>query len=206
MNPAIRLRRLYADYEKMRRLGSESERISFACSGCPPDEYVVTYRCKGLVLKGNALAISGIHRTQFILHSEYPDVAPYLKQLTPIFHPNFNGSSICINDRDWAPAECLADLVLRIGNMIIYRNYNPDSPLNPTAAAWARDNRRFFPIDTRSWLINSDKIVTITSGGDGNAECGIEVLGDWEDGYDGCGEGVDEECTPDEPDIDIRVL
>jgi len=195
MNPAIRLRRLAADYENMLRLSRESERITFEASGRPPDTYIVTYRCRGLFKRGGSLLLSERHQTEFILHAEYPLYPPHLRQLTPIYHPNFHGESICINERNWAPSESLSDLVLHIGNMIVYRNYNPNSALNAEAAVWANNNRRLFPLDRRGWTINSNEIV--------------RIVGEDEDIW---GAGLDLEMLPDgdgaspEPEIEIRIL
>jgi len=66
---------------------------------------------------------------------------------TPIFHPNF-GSYICIGDF-WAAGETLADIIIKIGQMIMYQDYNPKSPLNAVAAQWATQNARFLPVDNR---------------------------------------------------------
>lgn len=63
---------------------------------------------------------------------------------TEIFHPNF-GTWVCIGDY-WAAGETLFDVIVQIGNMIQYRNYNIKSPLNARAARWAAENTHRFPI------------------------------------------------------------
>jgi hypothetical protein len=68
--------------------------------------------------------------------------------LTPIFHPNFDESSICIGDF-WAASEGLDDLIVRIGRMIAYKEYNTKSPLNGLAARWAAQNASRLPVDRR---------------------------------------------------------
>jgi ubiquitin-protein ligase len=67
--------------------------------------------------------------------------------LTPIFHPNFDDSMVCIGDF-WAASEGLDDLIIRIGRMITYREYNTKSPLNGLAAKWAAQNSHLLPIDS----------------------------------------------------------
>jgi len=42
---------------------------------------------------------------------------------TPIFHPNF-GSYICIGDF-WAAGETLTDIIIKIGQMIMYQDLQP---------------------------------------------------------------------------------
>jgi len=68
--------------------------------------------------------------------------------LTPVFHPNFDDSMVCIGDF-WAASEGLDDLIIRIGRMIAYQEYNTKSPLNGLAAKWAAQNRNLLPVDSR---------------------------------------------------------
>ena len=68
--------------------------------------------------------------------------------LTPVFHPNFDDASVCIGDF-WAASEGLDDLVIRIGRMIAYQEYNTRSPLNGLAAKWAAEHLNLLPIDNR---------------------------------------------------------
>ena len=68
--------------------------------------------------------------------------------LTPVFHPNFDDATVCIGDF-WAASEGLDDLVIRIGRMIAYQEYNTRSPLNGLAAKWAAEHLSELPIDSR---------------------------------------------------------
>jgi hypothetical protein len=68
--------------------------------------------------------------------------------LTPVFHPNFDDSMVCIGDF-WAASEGLDDLIIRVGRMITYQEYNTKSPLNGLAAKWAAQNSHVLPIDAR---------------------------------------------------------
>jgi hypothetical protein len=43
----------------------------------------------------------------------------------------------------------LDDLIIRIGRMITYQEYNTKSPLNGLAAKWAAQNSNLLPIDPR---------------------------------------------------------
>jgi hypothetical protein len=65
-----------------------------------------------------------------------------------VFHPNFDDSMVCIGDF-WAASEGLDDLIVRIGRMIAYQEYNTKSPLNGLAAKWAAQNAHLLPIDPR---------------------------------------------------------
>lgn len=81
------------------------------------------------------------------MHKDYPREKPKCVLETPIFHPNF-GSYICIGDF-WAAGETLVDVIIKIGQMIMYQDYNPKSPLNAQAALWAKQNERYLPVDKR---------------------------------------------------------
>src|SRR5262245_25023696 len=76
--------------------------------------------------------------------------------LTPVFHPNFDESSICIGDF-WAASEGLDDLIVRIGRMIAYQEYNTKSPLNGLAAKWATQHTELLPIDSRNIAPPTDR-------------------------------------------------
>ena len=41
-------------------------------------------------------------------------------------------------------------MIIRIGRMISYQEYNTKSPLNGLAAKWAAQNRHLLPIDARA--------------------------------------------------------
>jgi hypothetical protein len=56
---------------------------------------------------------------------------------------------VCIGDF-WAASEGLDDLIIRIGRMISYQEYNTKSPLNGLAAKWAAQNASLLPIDARN--------------------------------------------------------
>ena len=58
-----------------------------------------------------------------------------------------------------AASEGLDDLVVRIGRMIAYQEYNTRSPLNGLAAKWAAEHQDLLPID--------DQIVAPPIEGDG---------------------------------------
>ena len=150
-NPRIRLMRLRHDYERMCELAESSPRISFRAKGDPPEQYLVSLDCVGLEppdWRGGEPQ----RRTKDVaprLHASYPMVAPRLRQRTPIFHPNFlflglHRLSICIDVKNWTPQGSLADLVLRIGNLISFRSYNTYDPLDPEAADWPRPTTTSF--------------------------------------------------------------
>lgn len=152
-----RLRRLHADLAGMIALTRGSDLITITHTGNPPDRYLVTYTCNGLCLPlaGAQPVLTGEHVAEFYLHRDYPRRPPQIIWRTPIFHPNIlgpdHGGGVCIGS--WTPSEMLADLVLRVGEMIQYRLYNADDLLNREAAAWAAAHASELPVDVRPLVV-----------------------------------------------------
>jgi hypothetical protein len=118
-------------------------------AGMPPEIYRFTYNLRGLYVSGSGEILErDTHLLEVNLTLGYPRRAPQCRMLTPIFHPNFDDSMVCIGDF-WAASEGLDDLVIRIGRMISYQEYNTKSPLNGLAAKWAAQNSHLLPIDPR---------------------------------------------------------
>src|SRR5437899_1663732 len=145
-----RIRRLKLDYEQLRqRLGGWPLIRIAGTAGMPPEIYRFQYLLRGLyVAADGAILERNEHLLEVNLSLGYPRRAPQCRMLTPVFHPNFDDSSVCIGDF-WAASESLDDLIIRIGRMIAYQEYNTKSPLNGLAAKWAEQHARFFPVDPR---------------------------------------------------------
>jgi ubiquitin-protein ligase len=119
----------------------------------PPEKYLILYTCKGLMRTpdGNIVE-SYLHAMEIIFGWDYPTKAPTFVWLTPIWHPNFNPPYICTQGRPFAVGLGLDQIVLTVGEMVQYRNYNVNDPLNREAAEWARQNAHRFPVDDRDLL------------------------------------------------------
>jgi ubiquitin-protein ligase len=147
----MRLRRLKNDYEHMKKVFANwglarIERVD----GDPPESYVIELNVKGLEMNGGAAPkVRNVHRVEVQLISDYPRLGPKCRMLTPIFHPNIDPATICVGDH-WTAGERLADLIVRIGEMIAYQAYNIQSPLNAEAAMWADLHAGELPIDGRN--------------------------------------------------------
>jgi ubiquitin-protein ligase len=118
-------------------------------AGMPPEVYRFAYYIKGLFVAANGEIQERLqHHLEVNLSLGYPRRAPQCRMLTPVFHPNFDDSTVCIGDF-WAASEGLDDLIIRIGRMIAYQEYNTKSPLNGLAAKWAEQHAQLFPVDPR---------------------------------------------------------
>ena len=146
---AIRLRRIRADYRKLKEKCRDNPYISIKRTrGNPPEFYVIEYHVKGVsITRGDKIEIRDVHEVGIMLPKYYPRVSPKCRMLTPVFHPNIDELAICIGDH-WSASETLSQLVVRIGEMIAYQSYNIKSPINKRAARWAAQNESRFPIDS----------------------------------------------------------
>ncbi len=145
-----RIRRLKQDYDKLRARFSDWPLIQLTgTAGIPPECYQVKYAIRGLYVDPTGQILDRQqHILEINLMLHYPRRAPQCRMLTPVFHPNFDETSVCIGDF-WAPSESLDDLIVRVGRMIAYQEYNTKSPLNGLAARWAAEHPQFLPIDPR---------------------------------------------------------
>jgi len=145
-----RIRRLKLDHGSLFQRFSAWPLIRIVgTAGMPPELYRFQYLIRGLyVAADGAILERNDHLLEVNLSLGYPRRAPQCRMLTPVFHPNFDDSSVCIGDF-WAASESLDDLIIRIGRMISYQEYNTKSPLNGLAAKWAAQNSHLLPVDHR---------------------------------------------------------
>jgi len=174
----IRETRLRNDYERVRSLVNRSEFIHILnTEGDPVEKYLLRFSCKGVekVNSSGAPILREVHEVSAYLHAEYPLKQPQLKWLTPIFHPNIHiTGAVCIGA--WWPAKTLDELLLTLGEMIQYKNYDPKDPMNSKAAAWALRNKRLFPVDSRN-LKGQSLEDLIVLGEEESDDLGINLLG-----------------------------
>ena len=169
VNQSPRMRRLRADLLLMTELAAQSDLIEFtsksAKRGLPPERYIVTYKCRGIVGvdKNGKPKIGRKHQVEIYLHNQYPQRWPGMKWLTQIWHPNINhiNKTVCIDAAWWTASRSLDRLVLMIGEMVQYKNFHDDPtkppfPWDPEAARWSRAYRAkhpdAFPVDRRELL------------------------------------------------------
>lgn len=146
-----RIRRLAQDYELLQRMLKDWPVIQITgTAGLPPEVYRFTYKVRGLFVSPSGDILErDTHVLEVNLSLGYPRRAPQCRMLTPVFHPNFDEATVCIGDF-WAASEGLDDLIVRIGRMIAYQEYNTKSPLNGLAAKWAAQNPQLLPVDPQS--------------------------------------------------------
>jgi ubiquitin-protein ligase len=148
----VRLKRLQADYEKLKDYVNRHPRLQLIqAEGTPPERYQLEYRIRSLRQTDDELKTVKSHMVEISLPLSYPRMAPQCRMLTPIFHPNIAPHAICIGDH-WSPGEPLWSIVARIGEMIAYQSYNTKSPLNGEAARWVDQHLDELPLDPVSLM------------------------------------------------------
>ena len=146
MNP--RLRRLASDAERVSGIFAQHPFIRIEqVHGSPPERYIVRFELPSLVPQDGAAAprVQVGHNAEVFLSLDYPRRPPFCRMITPVFHPNIDAQKICIGDH-WSAGQHLANLIVRIGEMLSYQSYNTQSPLNAEAAAWAAQHLDRLPL------------------------------------------------------------
>jgi ubiquitin-protein ligase len=148
----LRLRRLAADYEKLREFVRRHPRLKLvSASGEPPEQYQLEYRIRSLRQTPDGVEFVGSHTVEITLPRDYPRMPPQCRMLTPVFHPNIAPHAICVGDH-WSAGEPIGSIVARIGEMLAYQSYNTKSPLNGEAARWVEQNLEQLPLDKVNML------------------------------------------------------
>lgn len=136
-----RSRRLISDLRLMEQL-SQQGTVSYRTEGSPPETYHLMLNVAGPAVKDDHLVVRHVHRCTAYLHRDYPRRPPLLVWMTPVFHPNLLGpdrnGGVCIGS--WSASESLADLTVRLIDLLTLRSFNLDDALDTDAAHWFRDN------------------------------------------------------------------
>lgn len=173
----IRETRLRNDLSRIRDLVDRSDFIHVvATEGNPVEKYLIRFTCRGVekVTPSGKPIYRDVHDVSVYLHSEYPLKQPQLKWLTPIYHPNIHVTgAVCIGA--WWPAKTLDELLLTLGEMVQYKNFDPRDPMNSRAATWALRNKQLFPVDDRD-LKGQSIADMIILGDEESDDLGINIL------------------------------
>src|ERR1035438_2291672 len=177
--PSPRTRRLMLDEETLQHLLQGWPLIQITGkAGIPPEIYRFTYNLRGLYVSGSGEILErDSHVLEVNLTLGYPRRAPQCRMLTPVFHPNFDDSMVCIGCF-WAASEGLDQLIIRIGRMITYQEYNTRSPLNGLAAKWAAQNSHLLPIDPRPVAPPLNRTPNAPAPEEGKKPVGVQLAAD----------------------------
>jgi ubiquitin-protein ligase len=140
----------------VKRLKEDSTIIDYQSFGDPPERYLVTFKGKGLIRKGESdpVEMAEVHRVEIRLGIDYPRSRPDLQWLTSIYHPNISAvGAVCLGgySTNWVPSLGLAELNEMLWDMVRYANFDPKSAYNYAAGRWSETQSQFdLPLDARS--------------------------------------------------------
>ena len=126
--PSLRDRRLKSDQESL--MGYRNPNVDIvSIAGNPPDSYKITYRCRGV--SDREFQISDQHTVRLEFPGNYPGGQPKFFAETPVWHPNIWSSGwFCLGDGEGVLATPISELVVKVGQMIEYKQVNPASRAN----------------------------------------------------------------------------
>jgi len=153
MYQSPRIRRLHNDLAALERLRSESSVFRFSAHGDPPQQYMISFRGKGLWRDRGKVRVLEDHRVEIKLGASYPRTIPEIRWITPVYHPNISEiGMVCLGGygTHWVPSVQLDELCVMLWDMARYHNYDIRSPYNREAALWVANQTTFlFPTDSR---------------------------------------------------------
>ncbi|MBU1059702.1 MAG: hypothetical protein KJ804_15425 [Proteobacteria bacterium] len=113
--------------------------------GNPPEQYKVTYHLPGVCKNDEGQVYPcDQHVISIALPFGFPHFPPNCRPETPIFHPDFDSSAICIGDA-WQADQSIVKLILHIGHMISGEIYSLNNAFNEEAAEWYQEHRDQLP-------------------------------------------------------------
>lgn len=144
------VRRLILEQERLINLAGRSDFIQIQpieiVAGMPAEKYLITFTCMGIegLDHSREPISSNFHQVSMYISREFPRKEPYLKWLTPIWHPNIEHREphhVCTNEpQNFFATKGMDDFVLILGEMVQYRRYHAlwkePWPLDKEAATW----------------------------------------------------------------------
>jgi ubiquitin-protein ligase len=151
-----RERRLAKDHIELHELCERSDRISYEIlkqvGKMPPEAYKVHFKVKSIIdIDDQKMPKFGsMHTARIEFPPEYPgdDGKPMCYMLTDTWHPNIKHAGdyvgrICVDAKSLGAWHSLEMLVLRIGEILQYKNYLaenvPPYPEDEKVAQWVRN-------------------------------------------------------------------
>jgi len=118
-----------------------------AIHGDPPDTYKVIYNLPSIFKDENGdIQESTNHEVLINIPFSFPHFPPSCKPLTPIYHPDFDPSAICIGDF-WKKSKSIVEIIHYIGKMLSGEIFSTDNAFNSNAVKWYLDNSHLLPFD-----------------------------------------------------------
>jgi ubiquitin-protein ligase len=147
-DPKVRAERLLQEYDRIFAGFRNHSHISVKeVFGTPPEKYHILFRIDGLAQTGMSIEAKNEHVVEITLTPDYPNVQPVCKPVTSIYHPNITAEGIDIR-LVFSPQATLAELIIGIGQMIVFQKYSTDDAINTGAGQWVVRNTSMLPLST----------------------------------------------------------
>jgi ubiquitin-protein ligase len=147
-DPKVRAERLLQEYDRIFTGFRNHPHISVKeVFGTPPEKYHILFRVDGLAQTGMSIEAKNEHVVEITLTPDYPSVQPVCKPITSIYHPNITAETIDLRLIFTAQAT-LAELIVGIGQMIVFQKYSTDDAINEGAGQWVVRNTSMLPLST----------------------------------------------------------
>ncbi|HZL37141.1 MAG TPA: hypothetical protein VFC78_17610 [Tepidisphaeraceae bacterium] len=118
--------------------------------GDPPHEYRLDFRVRTLVINeaGELQYVDSVSMHVW-LPPGFPNQPPVVRPMVGVFHPNVVWEGVYITN-PWQSTDTLVEFAARIGELLAFRNYDPQSVVNAAAMDWLEQNSGALPLDTHS--------------------------------------------------------
>jgi ubiquitin-protein ligase len=116
--------------------------------GEPPIACQIDYQVRTLVVneRTGQLEYAAQCAVELWLPVDFPQGAPIVKPIQPIFHPNVDAEDAQLIP-PWKAEDTLIDVVQRIGQLLAWRSHDPSNVWNPVAMDWLTANSAYVPTD-----------------------------------------------------------
>lgn len=117
--------------------------------GDPPAEYEVEFRTRTLCVGDESGELEFIEpvRLRVWLPPGFPHSAPRVRPLRGLFHPNLSWEGVHLSDGGWQPGDTVAEFLRKVGELLAWRAYDPESVVNDMALQWLEANAASLPLD-----------------------------------------------------------
>ena len=98
----------------------------------------------------------GVFKLKLVFTEEYPNVAPEVKFVNKMFHPNiYNDGSIWIDilQHHWSPVYDVSAILTSL--QVLLNDPNPHSPANNVAAKLYTENPKEYAVRVKEWVEDS---------------------------------------------------
>lgn len=146
------------DFMRRTRILNELKKIKESppgnCSAGPVSDDDIDHWNGTIIGPSDSPFEGGIFKVEISFPKEYPYKAPYIKFLTPIYHPNVDKNGmICLDilKGQWSPALDITKVLISLCSLLV--DPNPDDPLWTEPANLIRSNPEEYARVAREWTV-----------------------------------------------------